>query len=277
MMNINDEHIHNDDAALLDYLYDEGEPAARLKVARHLQACAACSVAVLELRAVRGLLSEWTPPVARLGFRIVPEAPGPAADLALPRLRGQSRGWLGDGWATWAQAAAGMLLFAAGMGFSQLHVEYGGGAVTVRARSGVPMVAASTRRQGDVTLPAMPVESASVTGPSAAPSGGPSGNLAALEQTLRAELASDPTSRSASADEVLRRVKTLIDQSESRQQRELALRVAQVVNDFDTQRRADLLRVEQNFGQLEGQTGAEVAQQREMFNSLVKVSQGGVK
>ena len=94
-------------------------------------------------------------------------------------------------------------------------------------------------------------------------------------QTLRAELAAHPTSRSASADEVLQRVKTLIDQSESRQQRELALRVAQVVNDFDTQRRADLLRVEQNFGQLEGQTGAEVAQQRELLNSLVKVSQGG--
>ena len=67
----------------------------------------------------------------------------------------------------------------------------------------------------------------------------------------------------------------MIDQSEGRQQRELALRLSQVVQDFDAQRRADLLNVEQNFGQLEGQTGAEVAQQRELLNSLVKVSQQG--
>jgi hypothetical protein len=36
-------------------------------------------------------------------------------------------------------------------------------------------------------------------------------------------------------------------------------------------------RVDQNFGQLEGQTGAEVARQRELLNSLVKVSQGGAR
>ena len=68
-------------------------------------------------------------------------------------------------------------------------------------------------------------------------------------------------------------MKAMIDQSEGRQQRELALRLSQLVQDFDTQRRADMLNVEQNFGQLEGQTGAEVAQQRELLNSLVKVSQ----
>jgi hypothetical protein len=72
-------------------------------------------------------------------------------------------------------------------------------------------------------------------------------------------------------------VKALIDESESRQQRELALRLADVVRDFDTQRQADMLRVDENFGQLEGQTGVEVARQRELLNSLVKVSQGGSK
>ena len=76
---------------------------------------------------------------------------------------------------------------------------------------------------------------------------------------------------------MLRRVKALIDQSESRQQRELALRLSDVVHDFDTQRQADMQRVDQNFGQLEGQTGAEVARQRELLNSLVKVSQGGTR
>jgi hypothetical protein len=45
------------------------------------------------------------------------------------------------------------------------------------------------------------------------------------------------------------------------------------MHDFDTQRQADMRRVDQNFGQLEGQTGAELARSREMLNSLVKVSQ----
>jgi hypothetical protein len=68
-------------------------------------------------------------------------------------------------------------------------------------------------------------------------------------------------------------VQALIEQSERRQQRELALRLAQVVRDVDAQRRADLLRVDQNLGQLEGQTGAAAAQQRELLNYLVRVSQ----
>lgn len=66
----------------------------------------------------------------------------------------------------------------------------------------------------------------------------------------------------------------MIERSEQRQQQELALRLAQVVRDVDAQRRADLLRVEQNFGQLEGQTGAAMARQRdELLNYLVRVSQ----
>lgn len=265
-------HISDNEEALLDYLYDEGDPSERLKIARHLQGCATCSVAVLEFQAVRGLLSEWTPPAARLGFKIVPDRADSAGGDGRPAA--SSRSWWrsrpGADRPNWAQAAVGIVLFAAGMGFSQLRVEYGDGRLTVRARSVAPGAAASVQPRGplgDVTLTAMPIGASE---PSAA-----SPNLAALEQTLRAELAAHSTSRSASADEVLNRVKALIDQSESRQQRELALRVAQVVNDFDTQRRADLLRVEQNFGQLEGQTGAEVAQQRELLNSLVKVSQGG--
>lgn len=264
-------HIIDNQEALLDYLYEEGAPSERLKIARHLQECATCSVAVLELQAVRGLLNEWTPPAARLGFKIVADTTDSADRDGAPAA--SRRGWWrsrpGADWSAWAQAAAAIFLFAAGMGFSQLRFEYGDGALTVRARSAAPVAAASVLPRGDVTLPAMPV--------SASEPSGASPNLAALEQTLRSELAAHPTSRSASADEVLNRVKALIDQSESRQQRELALRVAQVVNDFDTQRRADLLRVEQNFGELEGQTGAEVAQQRELLNSLVKVSQGGSK
>ena len=62
-------HIADNHEALLDYLYEEGDPAERLTIAKHLQECAACSVAVLEFQNVRGMLGDWTPPAAELGFQ----------------------------------------------------------------------------------------------------------------------------------------------------------------------------------------------------------------
>ena len=62
-------------------------------------------------------------------------------------------------------------------------------------------------------------------------------------------------------------------ESEQRQQKELALRLTQVLTDVESQRRADLVRIEQNMGQIEGLTGQEAARQREMLNYLMRVSQ----
>jgi hypothetical protein len=239
-------HITDNQEALLDYLYEEGDPADRVKAAQHLQECAPCSVAVLELQSVRGLLTEWAPPEAALDFSVKRAVPVTLA-----------RGWrLGAGWPAWAQAAAALVLFAAGMGVSQLHVEYGGGTLTVRTRAAeaAPAAEASVTHSGtDVLLPPTFVNISDDSAGRPAPP------------------------RPASAEEVLQSVKALIDQSESRQQRELALRLQDVVHDFDTQRQADMQRVDQNLGQLEGQTAQEVARNRELFNSLVKVSQGGVR
>ncbi len=72
---------------------------------------------------------------------------------------------------------------------------------------------------------------------------------------------------------MLRQVRALVTESEQRQQRELALRLGQVVRDVDTQRRADLIRIEQNLGQLEGATGQTADSLREQINYLVRVSQ----
>src|SRR5262245_7919018 len=148
-------HINEED--LVDYLYEEGDGAERLKIARHLQDCATCSVAVLELQSVRGLLNHWTPPAAELGLKVVRD-PAPASDTS--------------GWRHWLpvsrvpvwQAAAGALLFAMGVGFSQLHLEYGDGALIVRSRS-MPATTSASRR--DIVLAAEPITAAlspSVTG-----------------------------------------------------------------------------------------------------------------
>ena len=119
-------HIADNHEALLDYLYEEGDPAERLKIAQHLQECAACSVAVLEFQSVRGMLSDWTPPAAQLGFRIVQDSGQSPSAIVNHRAHG---GWRHS---AFFQAAAAVLLFVAGMAVSQLRVDYSEGAVTVR-------------------------------------------------------------------------------------------------------------------------------------------------
>jgi hypothetical protein len=72
-------------------------------------------------------------------------------------------------------------------------------------------------------------------------------------------------------------MRELLVESEQRQQRELALRVAQLQRDLDGQRVSDLKRIQDNFGQLGGWTGAEVARQRDVLNYLLRVNQQQIK
>jgi hypothetical protein len=107
--------------------------------------------------------------------------------------------------------------------------------------------------------------------------------LAAFEMKLRADFAAasrqvstvpvSATQSSVDRGALLQQVRALVDESERRQQRELALRLAQVVQDFDAQRRADLVRFEQGFGQIETLTAQEAARQRNINNYLVRASQ----
>ena len=102
-----------------------------------------------------------------------------------------------------------------------------------------------------------------------------------LEQRLRQEVQAQfvslrpPAPKAASSDpELMRRVKALIDESERRQQSELALRVNEVVRAANSQRQADLRKIDQNIGLVQNRTGVEVLRQREMLNYLVqRVSQ----
>jgi hypothetical protein len=112
-------------------------------------------------------------------------------------------------------------------------------------------------------------------------------DVAALEQQLRAEFraeqasllartAAPPAPRTASPvsdEEIVQRVRAMIDESERRQQRELALRVGDLMRELDTQRRADLVKIDRSLGVLQNNTGVEVMKQRELLNYLVRVSQ----
>ena len=48
----------------------------------------------------------------------------------------------------------------------------------------------------------------------------------------------------------MRRIRTLIEQSERRQQQEFATRILALAQEFDLQRRADQMRVQQEVGAL---------------------------
>jgi hypothetical protein len=108
-------------------------------------------------------------------------------------------------------------------------------------------------------------------------------DLDALALDLRNELgAAGAATSPVAADAGLNtRVRALIEESERRQQRELALRIAELARDVQAQRRSDLEKIQYSLNVLESNLGAvqtigvEVMRQRQMINDLaVPVSQG---
>jgi hypothetical protein len=92
-------------------------------------------------------------------------------------------------------------------------------------------------------------------------------------QSIRLANTQAPAGSAQTSDAaLLKRVQTLIDESEERQKQELALRLTQFGRDVELQRRADLVRIEQGFGRFEGRTVDEVARQRQLLDYLVRTS-----
>jgi anti-sigma factor RsiW len=252
-----------DNTALVGYLYGECDPAERTAIDSHVSICAACAAELAALQSTRSSLAAWVPPEAGLGFQIVrpadpalasgPSEPGRALNMVKPQR------WYARPVPVWAQVAAAVVIFASGLALGVVR-----GTRPIAAPAGV--AAAST-----------PGNAMSATGNVVSAS-----DLADLERRLRAEMArltpaaagaGDGGAPAVSEAQVLARVRTLIEESEQRQQRELAKQTAQVMRDFDSQRQVDLARIEQSFGQIEGLTGAEVRQQRQMLDYLIRASE----
>jgi putative zinc finger protein len=231
-----------DPAALAGYLYDECGTDERAAIAAHLATCPRCASELAALNATRMALASWRPPDVELGFRITSERETPPAATVL-----RPKAWWQRPLPAWAQAAAALLIFTAG------------------AMTGM--------RTGPGPSPSPEPTTATV----AAPANVSAADLAALERRLRTEMtamrtASAPQTVHASANDqsLVRRVNELLAESEKRQQRELAFRVAQVMRDVDSQRAMDLSRIERTFGQMEGVTRPELAEQRQMINYLIQ-------
>jgi anti-sigma factor RsiW len=257
----------DDKEQLVAYLYDEIDGISRRRIDDHLRVCPACAAEVQGLSGLRRELAQWTPPDAELGFTIVQSGAPPVQSGTPPPAVAPPPGgrrWTSARVPAWAQAAAAVLVLAAGLSIANLQIRYGDDGLVITTGWMAPS-------------PGAPAPAAAAASPSGAewqPA------MAALESTLRAEIRATRSSGAAPAsaapsrsnDLSVQRVTNLIEQSERRQKQELALRLAQFGRDLEVQRRSDLVRINQGFGQFEGRAGAEIARQRQMLDYIMRVS-----
>jgi hypothetical protein len=232
-----------DGEALVSYLYDECNPEEHRAIAAHLVLCDACAQQVAGFERTRTHVAAWVPPEVALGFSVVADAQRPSEV--------RHAHWWQRPLPVWAQAVAAVAIF--GIGLS-LGVARG-----------------SLNSPGESSAPAAAVAASATTAATVSVS-----DLAELEQRLRAEMLTMRTSstpQTSSDNQLLERVRALIQESEERQQRELAFRSAQIMRDVDAQRRVDLAQIERTFGQMEGTTDVQVEQNRQLLNYLMRVSQ----
>lgn len=240
-----------DKELLLEYLYDELPASDRQAFDRHLASCADCREEVSGLRGTRTHLTSWAPPEPDLGFEIVRSArPAPA------RWRRMSPAW--------GLAAAAVLTLAAAAAIANIDIRVGGDGVVVQTGWNRPAAGAPAQAA---------VQSTAVTAT----------ELAALQQRLEArvkelegQLASrqattTPVSTSRMSDADLRLVRQLINDSEQRQQSELALRILQVNRDTEAARRADVDRLLAAYRQLQGNNFETSQRQKALEDHFVRV------
>lgn len=109
-----------DEAGLLSYAYDDCEPAERMAIAAHVATCASCADVLSSIAGTRRLLASWTPPDARLGFRITADEPVAQLDEERRTLVAAFGGpapqqWWRQPLPAWAQLAAAAVIFGVGL------------------------------------------------------------------------------------------------------------------------------------------------------------------
>lgn len=255
-----------DPADLLVLLYDdEGDPADRTALEAHLDWCPACAEVMRSLDTTRGALGAWHAPRLPLGFAFVrtPERSRTATML-----------WRGG------LAAAAVLVLAAAASLAQLRISYDQSGFSI---STGPVQAPRPEGAAQTTVASSPAATPLASPPAptwvdaAANADAPwRADIELLATQLRGELArmaeesrraqpsalamrvavpaAAPTAaRSMTDEELLRRVQELLDQSEVRQQQNLALRVTELGRQFELVRQADIVQMEQTLTRIEQQ------------------------
>jgi hypothetical protein len=286
-----------DKELLVAYLYEDVSGPERAGVEAHVRECAECRDELKALGAVRVDLAAWTPPQSDLGFRVVRGASETGHVLRMPAAASWRAWWTPAA----GLAAAAVLVLAAASAVAHVEVHRGPDGLTVR--TGWPSVAPGSGQSIGGTSPVSlagtspAVTQAGVNGQIANAAGSPNTPIttkaqigegvltadvafvAELERRLRVlETASlrDGGLRSASAlnarasdTEIIKRVRELLAQSETRQKGELALRIAQVIRDVDAQRVADLSAIQRGLGRIDANVTAEAASHRDLTNFIL--------
>lgn len=247
---------------IVGYVYDDLTDDERRSFGAHLAVCGECREELAGLRATRTHLALWAPPEPDFAFRIIREHAATPAKVLPMRPR-----WM----PSFGLAAAAVLVLAVATAIANLEMRYDANGFVVRtgwARGDAQAAQTDGTAQRADTSAILPAASSS--------------DVQALDRRLR-ELeiaaASQPSSvavQTASAGmtdaEILRRVREMVGEAESRQQTVVAQRLLQVVRDFDRQRQSDLAVIQQGLGTYQGLTNAEIAQQRDMLNQLYRVA-----
>lgn len=240
------------DEAIVAYLYDDGDgdAAGRASFEAHLQTCARCRAEAQSLRGVRSQLAHWSPP------HFVSSSNPKAAFSNLPWWRSIP---------VWAQVAAAILFLGVSAAIANLDVRYDRSGLTVRtgwsgaagdsgaARSEpwqAGIAALESQLKNEMRKNEMRTAQASTVSPPA-PARTVSGSPAPVSEA-----------------EVTRRVRALVEESERRQQRELALRIAELLRDVNAQRQADLVKIDRTLGVVQNTVGIEVMKNRQQINQM---------
>jgi hypothetical protein len=225
---------------LIDYLYNECDADERARMQLHVLTCEACAAELAALGGARQHLAMWAPPEATLGFRVAAESPAPVVPVRVA--------WWRQPMPVWGQAVAAVALFGLGMAAGSRAVDP---ARTAATGSAAVVVSADALAQLEARMKQ---------------------EIAAI-RTAAAVPAPSRASTSSSDETILRQVRELLRESETRQGEAFAVRAAQMARDAEIQRRVDQAQMQQTLTQMQGTTGEEVRRQREMLNYLVNVSQ----
>jgi anti-sigma factor RsiW len=260
------------DDVLVTYVYDEMDTSARATFDAHLAICARCRKELNDLQGVREDLAQWSPPVLANG--VVVNVNEPIGNAGVTRFQPAVRHSWWREIPAWAQVAAAMLFLGVAAGIANLDVRYDAQGLSVRTGWSKPLAGAtnnSGQAAGAVQAPAL-----AQTSPWRA-------DLTALEQQLRTEMraANGPAAVPVATDarsgltdaEVMRRVRSLIEASEKRQQNELALRTVEMMNSVRAQRNADLMKIDAALGTIQDKTDSRLLKQNATLNYLVSSKQ----
>lgn len=231
---------------LVGFLYDEIDPVSKRTFERHLATCSDCRAELAELGATREQIALWAPPDADLGFRIVR---GPEAAAPPPRSRFFSFS------PAWGLAAAALVVLAIGAAIANLDVRYGSDGLVVRTGWQHGTDAQAVVTQVDWKAQAEQLDR----------------RVRDLERSAsqRSAVQNASTSSDMSDAELIRRVREIVGQSETRQQRVMAARLTELMGEYDAQRRLDLATIDQGMTRLQNTSGAELRQTKEYLRQML--------